>query len=123
MPRRCGRCSPRRGCRPSAIDVVGFHGQTVLHRPEQRRTLQIGDGAAARRRAAAFRWSTDFRTADVAAGGQGAPLVPLYHAALAEALARPLAVLNIGGVANVTWIGGRRRAARCSPSTPAPATR
>ena len=53
----------------------------------------------------AFRWSTDFRAADVAAGGQGAPLVPLYHAALARGLPRPLAVLNIGGVANVTWIG------------------
>ena len=47
----------------------------------------------------------DFRSADVAAGGQGAPLVPLYHAALAEPLAKPVAVLNIGGVANLTWIG------------------
>ncbi|MDP7549220.1 MAG: anhydro-N-acetylmuramic acid kinase, partial [Alphaproteobacteria bacterium] len=47
----------------------------------------------------------DFRTADVAAGGQGAPLAPLYHGALAAALPKPLAVLNIGGVANVTWIG------------------
>ncbi len=47
----------------------------------------------------------DFRSADVAAGGQGAPLVPVYHAALAANLPKPLAVLNIGGVANVTFIG------------------
>ena len=47
----------------------------------------------------------DFRSADVAAGGEGAPLAPLYHAALAARLAKPLAVLNLGGVGNVTWIG------------------
>ena len=66
--------------------------------------MQIGDGA---RLAALTGISVvdDFRSADVAAGGQGAPLVPLYHAALAEPLAKPVAVLNIGGVANLTWIG------------------
>lgn len=86
------------------IDVVGFHGQTVLHRPAKRQTVQIGCG---QRLADALDIPvvTGFRTADVAAGGQGAPLVPLYHAALAPGLPRPLAVLNIGGVANVTWIG------------------
>ena len=86
------------------IDVVGFHGQTVLHRPAERRTVQIGCG---QRLADALNIPVvaGFRTADVAAGGQGAPLVPLYHAALARRLPRPLAVLNIGGVANVTWIG------------------
>ena len=47
----------------------------------------------------------DFRSADVAAGGQGAPLVPVVHAALAAALPKPLAMLNLGGVGNVTWIG------------------
>src|SRR5207244_8659959 len=47
----------------------------------------------------------DFRAADVAAGGEGAPLAPLFHAALAAKLPKPIAVLNIGGVANVTWIG------------------
>lgn len=94
----------RAGLPASAIDVIGFHGQTISHRPEQRRTLQIGDGA---RLAALTGISVvdDFRSADVAAGGQGAPLVPLYHAALAEGLAKPVAVLNIGGVANLTWIG------------------
>src|SRR5215475_5097253 len=92
------------GIARSAIDVIGFHGQTLLHRPPQRLTVQIGDGAALAARLGApvvF----DFRAADVAAGGQGAPLVPVYHAALVRGLdlPRPVAVLNIGGVANVTW--------------------
>jgi anhydro-N-acetylmuramic acid kinase len=92
------------GLQASAIDVIGFHGQTVWHRPERQCTLQIGDGA---RLAAMTGISVvdDFRSADVAAGGQGAPLAPLYHAALAGALEKPLAVLNVGGVANLTWIG------------------
>lgn len=92
------------GLRAGDIDLVGFHGQTVLHRPDQRRTVQIGCG---RRLALALGIPVvcDFRTADVAAGGQGAPLVPLYHAALARCLPRPLGVLNLGGVANITWIG------------------
>jgi len=86
-------------------DLIGFHGQTVLHQPHRRRTWQIGDaGALARRLGVPV--VHDFRTADVLAGGQGAPLAPVYHAALAAALPKPLAVLNIGGVANVTWIGG-----------------
>jgi anhydro-N-acetylmuramic acid kinase len=85
-------------------DLIGFHGQTILHQPDQHRTWQIGD-------AAELAWRTgvsvafDFRSADVAAGGQGAPLAPVYHAALARDVAKPVAVLNIGGVANVTWIG------------------
>jgi anhydro-N-acetylmuramic acid kinase len=85
-------------------DLVGFHGQTILHRPDQRRTWQIGDAA---RLAATLGLpvACDFRLADVAAGGQGAPLAPLYHAALAEGLPRPLAVLNLGGVGNVTFLG------------------
>jgi anhydro-N-acetylmuramic acid kinase len=87
-----------------AVDLIGFHGHTVLHRPEQRQTWQIGDGALLAERTGAD-VVCDFRTADVAAGGQGAPFVPVYHAALAAGLERPLAVLNIGGVANVTWIG------------------
>jgi anhydro-N-acetylmuramic acid kinase len=88
----------------SDIDIIGFHGQTILHRPEAGRTWQVGDGAAlARMTGVAV--VNDFRSADVAAGGQGAPLVPVYHQALAAALTKPLAVVNIGGVANVTWIG------------------
>ncbi|WP_188903574.1 anhydro-N-acetylmuramic acid kinase [Caldovatus sediminis] len=85
-------------------DLIGFHGQTILHRPAERRTWQIGD-AALLARLTGMPVAFDFRSADVAAGGQGAPLVPVVHAALAEALPKPLAVLNLGGVANVTWIG------------------
>jgi anhydro-N-acetylmuramic acid kinase len=85
-------------------DLVGFHGQTILHQPDRRRTWQIGDAALLARRLG-VPVVHDFRSADVAAGGQGAPLVPVYHGALAAVLPRPLAVLNIGGVANVTWIG------------------
>lgn len=91
---------------PGDVDVVGFHGQTVLHRPEQRLTVQIGDGPALAARLG-VPVVYDLRAADVAAGGQGAPLVPVFHRALAEAsgFAAPLAILNIGGVANVTLIG------------------
>ncbi len=92
------------GLETRALSLVGFHGQTLLHAPHQRLTWQIGDG---QRLATSLGVPVvnDFRSADVAAGGQGAPLVPVFHRALAGALARPLAVLNIGGVANVTWIG------------------
>jgi anhydro-N-acetylmuramic acid kinase len=84
-------------------DLIGFHGQTILHQPHHRRTWQIGD-AAALAAATQTRIAYDFRSADVAAGGQGAPLVPLFHAALATHLPRPLAILNLGGVANITYI-------------------
>jgi anhydro-N-acetylmuramic acid kinase len=87
-----------------AVDLVGFHGHTILHRPAERRTWQLGDGALLARRLS-IDVIGDFRSADVAAGGEGAPLAPLYHAALAASLAKPLAVLNLGGVGNVTWIG------------------
>jgi anhydro-N-acetylmuramic acid kinase len=103
------------------IDVIGFHGQTVLHVPGTRSfatlpdarvmtvaptlTVQIGDGAElARRTGIDVVW--DVRAADAAAGGQGAPLVPVYHRAMAARLPlRPVAVVNVGGVGNVTWIG------------------
>lgn len=86
------------------IALIGFHGQTIRHAPAQGITVQIGDGA---RMAATLNIPVvaDFRSNDVANGGQGAPLVPLYHAALARDLPKPLMVVNIGGVANVTWIG------------------
>jgi anhydro-N-acetylmuramic acid kinase len=92
------------GLSAAAVDVVGFHGQTIWHRPERRQTIQIGD-AQRLANALGIAVVNDFRSADVAAGGEGAPLVPLYHAALARSLEKPIAVLNIGGVANVTWIG------------------
>ena len=89
------------------VDIVGFHGQTVLHRPAQKMTVQIGD-AAALARAIHIPVMHDFRAADVAAGGQGAPFVPVYHRALAQSLDRegPIVVVNIGGVANITYIDG-----------------
>lgn len=89
------------------IDIVGFHGQTVLHRPEKRMTVQIGD-AAALAKAIHIPVMHDFRAADVAAGGQGAPFVPVYHRALAQSLERegPIVVVNIGGVSNITYIDG-----------------
>ena len=88
-------------------DLIGFHGQTILHRPAGRgrgSTWQVGD-AAALAEFTGLPVAHDFRSADVAAGGQGAPLVPVFHAALAAELPKPLAVLNLGGVGNVTWIG------------------
>ncbi|HYZ24112.1 MAG TPA: anhydro-N-acetylmuramic acid kinase [Rhodopila sp.] len=87
-----------------SADLVGFHGQTILHQPDRRRTWQIGDAAALARRLG-VPVAYGFRLDDVAAGGQGAPLAPVYHRALAKDLPKPLAVLNVGGVANVTWIG------------------
>ncbi|HVO16741.1 MAG TPA: anhydro-N-acetylmuramic acid kinase [Alphaproteobacteria bacterium] len=86
------------------VDVIGFHGQTILHRPAERRTWQIGDGNLLAEMAG-IAVVDDFRSHDIALGGQGAPLVPLFHAARCQTLERPVAVLNIGGVANVTWIG------------------
>jgi anhydro-N-acetylmuramic acid kinase len=99
------------GLHASEVAVVGFHGQTVIHRPEKRLTVQLGDGQLLARRlglAVAY----DLRAADVEAGGQGAPLVPAYHRALAASVdLRPVAFVNIGGVGNVTWIGADDRLA------------
>jgi anhydro-N-acetylmuramic acid kinase len=91
----------------ASVAIVGFHGQTVLHRPADRLTVQIGDGAALARRLK-IPVAYDFRAADVAVGGQGAPLVPVFHQALARDLKHPhpIAVLNVGGVANVTYVDG-----------------
>ena len=92
------------GVSPDAVGVVGFHGHTLWHRPERGETCQIGDGARLAD-LCGIDVIDDFRTADMAAGGEGAPLAPLYHRVLAKDLPRPLCVLNIGGVANVTWLG------------------
>lgn len=89
----------------ASIDVIGFHGQTVIHRPEIGLTMQLGDGPLLAE-LTALPVVFDLRAEDVAAGGQGAPLVPVYHRALMSARSeRPLAIVNIGGVANITWIG------------------
>lgn len=92
------------GIAGEAVGVIGFHGHTVLHDPGHRRTRQIGDGAALAMLTGRH-VVCDFRSADVAAGGEGAPFAPLYHRARAAGLERPMAVLNLGGVANVTWLG------------------
>ncbi len=86
-------------------DVIGFHGQTVWHDPDAGLTVQIGDAQELAQKTG-LPVVAQFRQADVAAGGQGAPLVPIYHQALRakDVLPLPCAVLNIGGVANVTWI-------------------
>jgi anhydro-N-acetylmuramic acid kinase len=130
------------GLAAADVALIGFHGQTILHRPAQRWTWQIGDGALLAR-LTGIDVVNDFRSADVKAGGQGAPLVPLYHAALLRQpplpsqlcsapdvaaprvatasppsgrvapkgeeglrFAAPVAVVNIGGVGNVTYIDG-----------------
>ena len=95
------------GMAASAVGVVGFHGQTVLHRPDRGLTVQIGNGPALAARLG-IPVVYDFRAADVAAGGQGAPVVPVFHRALVRQLKRahPVGVLNLGGVANVTFIDG-----------------
>jgi len=85
-------------------ELIGFHGQTILHQPDRRRTWQIGDAQELAWRTG-VRVAWDFRSADLAGGGEGAPLAPAYHAALARGLEKPLAVVNLGGVGNVTWIG------------------
>jgi anhydro-N-acetylmuramic acid kinase len=95
------------GMAAADVAVVGFHGQTVLHQPERRLTVQLGSGPALAKRLG-IPVVYDFRAADVAAGGEGAPLVPVYHRAMVRMLdrAQPVAVLNLGGVANVTYIDG-----------------
>src|SRR5947209_12923871 len=97
----------RNGIGRSTIGVIGYHGQTVLHRPKENLTVQLGD-APTLARETGIPVVYDFRAADVAAGGQGAPLVPVYHLALTRALNRrhPIVVLNLGGVANITFIDG-----------------
>jgi anhydro-N-acetylmuramic acid kinase len=95
------------GMTPDEVGVVGFHGQTVLHRPDRAFSLQLGNGPAlAARLGIAVVY--DFRAADIAAGGQGAPMVPIFHRAMVRMLRRPhpVAVLNLGGVANITFIDG-----------------
>ena len=93
------------GLSGSQINMIGFHGQTVFHQPDRGLTVQIGDGDSLAQ-SCGIEVVCDMRAADVAAGGQGAPLAPVYHRALAARLPElPAAFVNIGGVSNVTWIG------------------
>ena len=95
------------------VDVIGFHGHTIHHEPENHYTCQIGDGQMLAD-LTGIKVVSQFRTADVRAGGQGAPLVPVYHAALCAEMEKPVGKLilkiaavagYIGGVSNLTWIG------------------
>ena len=96
-----------------ASTLIGMHGQTVLHRPAEARTWQLGD-AALLARLTRLPVVHDFRSDDLRAGGEGAPLAPLFHAALLPAaIARPAALLNLGGVANLTWIGAGEALLSC----------
>lgn len=92
-----------------AVDVVGFHGQTVLHRPHLGLTVQLGDGALLAEETG-IAVVHDMRANDMRHGGQGAPLVPAYHAALARSLPEefaddfPIVFVNIGGISNITYV-------------------
>lgn len=93
------------------VQTIGFHGQTLAHDPDGARTHQIGDGAQlARDTGKQVVW--DFRSADMKAGGQGAPLAPFFHHACAKQLGmqRPVAFVNLGGVGNVTLVNGSKHA-------------
>ncbi len=101
-----------RGRLPDAwrdIGLIGFHGQTVLHRPGDGLTVQLGDGAHLARETG-IATVYDMRANDMRNGGQGAPLVPAYHAALAHVLPEPyagrfpIAFVNVGGISNISWI-------------------
>jgi anhydro-N-acetylmuramic acid kinase len=96
------------GLGPGDIDVIGFHGQTVLHRPDAGLTVQIGDGPLLAAETG-IDVISDMRANDMAMGGQGAPLIPVYHQALAANLPRdlagPVVFVNIGGISNLTFVG------------------
>ncbi|WP_237072816.1 anhydro-N-acetylmuramic acid kinase [Pseudaestuariivita rosea] len=90
------------------VDLIGFHGQTLAHDPDRGRTHQVGNGPRiAEQLGVPVAW--DFRSADVAAGGQGAPLASFYHFACAKWMGatQPLCFLNLGGVGNLTWVDPR----------------
>ena len=87
-----------------AVDLIGFHGHTITHDPAFKFTWQLGAGSDLAK-FTGIDVVAKFRNADVAAGGEGAPLVPAYHCALARNLPKPVVFLNLGGVANVTWVG------------------
>lgn len=91
------------GLSPTDIRAIGSHGQTIRHEPARGFTVQIGNPALLAERTG-ITVVSDFRRRDVAAGGQGAPLVPAFHEALFAGLKHPLAVLNVGGFSNLSLV-------------------
>ncbi len=94
------------GVGTATVRAIGCHGQTVRHRPERGYTVQIGN-AALLAETCGIAVVADFRSRDIAAGGQGAPLVPDFHAAMFRSDVEIRTVLNLGGIANVTWLPPR----------------
>lgn len=86
------------------IDVIGFEGLTIFNDPAHHYTHQLGDGELLAR-LTGIQVVNHFHLADIRAGGQGAPLEPVYHNALCADIGKPLAVVNISGITHVTWIG------------------
>jgi anhydro-N-acetylmuramic acid kinase len=86
-----------------AVDAIGSHGQTLAHHPERGATLQVGDPSRIAERTGVLTVA-DFRARDVAAGGEGAPLAPFFHHAVLGSDTERRLVLNLGGIANVTWL-------------------
>jgi anhydro-N-acetylmuramic acid kinase len=91
---------------PKEVDLIGFHGQTIYHEPQNNFTWQIGRGSMLAR-LTGIDVINNFRKADVEAGGQGAPFLPLYHQALCADQSFPIVILNIGGVSNITYLGDK----------------
>ncbi len=102
--RACQRLLDRNSSLKELVQIVGFHGHTIRHRPEQKLTQQVGD-ASRLAQSLSIPVVSDFRRRDLAAGGQGAPLASLFHQQLFAHQEKPTMVLNLGGVANITWIG------------------
>ena len=95
------------GLQPTQIDLIGFHGQTVLHRPDDGLTVQLGDGPALAQ-LTGIDVIYDMRAADMEAKGQGAPLVPVFHQTLSQQIEaeQPVCFVNIGGISNITYVEG-----------------
>lgn len=96
------------GVNKKQVRAIGFHGHTISHRPDEGITCQIGDGTLLAEKTG-IDVVCDFRRADIAAGGQGAPLVPLFHLALTQEISGAVAVVNIGGIANISYIGADKK--------------
>jgi anhydro-N-acetylmuramic acid kinase len=97
------------------IKAIGFHGQTILHQPRDRLSIQLGEGGVLAQ-ATGLAVVGQFRLRDLAAGGEGAPIAPIYHEALLRSGPLPSVQVNIGGVSNVTWADGDRLIAfDCGP--------